>query len=170
MYDYKNTASMDWAIMLICNKWEEWIMDKLDLILERINSIDTSLKAEIKSLDEKLTSKMTSMETHMTSMDQRMTSMETHMTSMDQRMTSMETRMTSMDQRMTSMEARMTSTEDRITSMDRALRAEMKSLNDKVDHVAQMQKLTWEAVKDLDKEVIRHSDELRAIDSKVKAL
>lgn len=117
-------------------------MDKLDLILERINSIDTSLKAEIKSLDEKLTSKMTSMET----------------------------RMTSMDQRMISMEARMTSTEDRITSMDRALRAEMKSINDKVDHVAQMQKLTWEAVKDLDKEVIRHSDELRAIDSKVKAL
>lgn len=131
-------------------------MDKLDLILERINSIDTSLKAEIKSLDEKLTSKMTSMETRMTSMDQRMTSMETRMTSMDQRMTSMETRMTS--------------TEDRITSMDRALRAEMKSINDKVDHVAQMQKLTWEAVKDLDKEVIRHSDELRAIDSKVKAL
>ncbi|ACL20739.1 hypothetical protein Dhaf_2713 [Desulfitobacterium hafniense DCB-2] len=62
---------------------------------------------------------------------------------------------------------------ERLTAMDRAFRSEMKTLNDKIDRVSdevkqvsRMQKLTWEAVKDLDKEVVRHDDEI----NKIKAL
>lgn len=59
---------------------------------------------------------------------------------------------------------------ERMESDIKALRADNREIHKKMDDFSFVQKQTLEAVKDLDKEVVRHDDQIQVIDSKIKAL
>ncbi|RJE47174.1 MULTISPECIES: hypothetical protein [unclassified Dehalobacter] len=66
---------------------------------------------------------------------------------------------------------------EKLNSMEKAIRTEMKLLNDKQDglakkqdELAEKQEMTWQAIKEMRDELTNNSLKIKIIDNKVKAL
>ena len=59
---------------------------------------------------------------------------------------------------------------EKLNAMELALKADLKSLDAKVDRLSQRQEMTWQAVMEIQSELMENSDKIKIIDNKVKAL
>ncbi|WP_018211745.1 hypothetical protein [Desulfitobacterium hafniense] len=89
------------------------------------------------------------------------------------KLVNMENKFVNMENKFVNMENKFINMEDKLERMEsdiKALRADNREIHRKMDDFSFVQKQTLEAVKDLDKEVVRHDDQIQVINSKIKAL